>query len=741
MLALAALACTVGVPQVTPTVRPTRTPSATPFFTAAPSATPPPTLTSTATLTATLTATGTPLPTDTPSATPTQTASPTTTLTPTHTLTPSATPTGTLTPSATATPTATPTATLTPSDTPTATPTPSSTPTFTRTATATASLTPTATLTATATASLTPSPTETATTPPTLTPLPQPNRTPTPRPPTLTPVPSPTPGMAPIGERPELTQTALAGASPTVGLVPITLPSLTATPPAQQVTLALGQITPLGPTATPQSFATVLPGTPADTVATPGGPEPTFTPVLQPTFDPLLIPNATLPGPDAVLPNLPQSLAFVLSAAGGSISGGSFDLAGGGQTFDFNPVTGALAQVDGAGSVVLSNAAGESGRLTSSPFSEYAPQSADSNNARVVQVGWSPNGRYLAFLVDTDSDESTANDSANDGVWYLEPAAIVATDPTYILVRDCPPEAGCALVERPDAPYQYRSLRFAWNPDSDALLVSLDLPEEGRRAFAVVTPRPDSNAATIRPPIARYDYASWANDGQQIIVSGHGPDGQVILGRANRDGSGLQVVLNGSTAGLWLQDAVERPNGALLALGSPAGLDAPQALYRQDGTALTAPIGTGAPRRVAWSPDRSAVLVVTAAEGFAPRYFVASIEGTVREITADVADALAVEWAARLPESLPAAPITEAAPAVLTIGGRAEVVYPDGLNLRAAPSIDAEVTGHLELGEDMDVLEGPVSADGLMWWRIRTDVNREGWAADGFGDTLYLQAR
>ena len=489
------------------------------------------------------------------------------------------------------------------------------------------------------------------------------------------------------------------------------------------------------------------PGTQAavEFTATPGGPPlPTFTPVTQPTtvFEPQLTLNAPLPDGTAIALDLPEPLAFVLSTVGGGISGGSFDLAGGGQTFAFNPVTGDLAQVDSAGGIVLSSSAtGELGRLTRSPFSEFAPESAELNNARVVQVGWSPDGRYLAFLVDTDSDALGDNDSANDGVWYLEPAALVATDPTYQLVRDCPPQAGCDTVLRQDAPYEYRSLNFAWSPSSGALLVTLDLPEEGRRAFTVVLPRPDAEAASVRPPIARYDYASWANDGQQIIVSGRGPDEQVMLGRANPDGSGLQIALNGSASGLWLQDAVERPDGTLVALGSPGGPNSPQALYRQDGTALTAPISDSAPRRVAWSPDRSAVLIVTAIEGFAPRYFVASVDGMVQEITGAVADALAVEWATTLPDSVPIAPITAPTAATLTVGGRAEVVFPEGLNLRAAPSINAEATGLLELGEDMDVLEGPVSADGLTWWRVRTDINREGWAAEGYGDTVYLVAR
>jgi hypothetical protein len=75
------------------------------------------------------------------------------------------------------------------------------------------------------------------------------------------------------------------------------------------------------------------------------------------------------------------------------------------------------------------------------------------------------------------------------------------------------------------------------------------------------------------------------------------------------------------------------------------------------------------------------------------------------------------------------------------VGGRAEVVFAGGVNLRVAPSITAEAWPNgLELGEDMEVLEGPVNADGLIWWRVRTDVNREGWAAESSGETVYLEA-
>jgi len=534
--------------------------------------------------------------------------------------------------------------------------------------------------------------------------------------------------------------------------VPVTLPpaSPIASPTPPQVTLPAQDITPLpiGVRPTPETFATVLPGTSEGVMmtATPGGSLPTFTPVASPTLDINLIPNEPLPAPTSITVELPESLAFILSASGGGVSGGSFDLPGGAGTFAFNPVTGALARADGAGSLLISaDAGGEAVRLTRSPFSEFAPASAETNNARVVQTSWSPDGRYLAFRVDTASDDSAANDSANDGVWYLEAGAplVNATDPTYQLVRDCPPQPGCDLVQRVNEPFEYRSIGFDWSPTSNALLVSLGLPGQGRRAFTVVQPRPDASTASVRPPVAYFDYASWANDGETVIVSGRGPDDRVILGRVNPDGGGLQVLLDGTSTGLWLQDAVERPDGRIIVLGSPDGPESPQALYRSDGSAITAPVGDSAPRRVAWSPDRSAVLVITGIEGFAPRYFVASVDGTVQEITGAVAGALAVEWAATPPASVALTPFAPAPATVtqLAPGGRAVVVFPGGVNLRAAPSLNADVVDGLDLGEDMDVLEGPVSAEGITWWHVRTDINTEGWAAEGFDGTIYLEGR
>ena len=78
-------------------------------------------------------------------------------------------------------------------------------------------------------------------------------------------------------------------------------------------------------------------------------------------------------------------------------------------------------------------------------------------------------------------------------------------------------------------------------------------------------------------------------------------DGRVIIGEVNNDLRGERVIFDASAAGLWVQDAVRRPNGQIVALGRPGGPydNAPVALYNQNGTRLSGFIGAAAPKRFA----------------------------------------------------------------------------------------------------------------------------------------------
>jgi hypothetical protein len=72
---------------------------------------------------------------------------------------------------------------------------------------------------------------------------------------------------------------------------------------------------------------------------------------------------------------------------------------------------------------------------------------------------------------------------------------------------------------------------------------------------------------------------------------------------------------------------------------------------------------------------------------------------------------------------------------------RVTVTMPAGgqLSIRALPGTDAPLLTRANPGQQFTVLDGPQTADGFTWYRIRSDDGQvEGWAADGDGATRWL---
>ncbi|MCK6580271.1 MAG: SH3 domain-containing protein [Anaerolineae bacterium] len=561
--------------------------------------------------------------------------------------------------------------------------------------------------------------------------------------PLLPPSPLPLPGT-PL--RPLLASATPIGVPPTLEttLIPATFTSMPFTPafvtvsgPAEATSLTpvIGDAPPVGVAVSP----------------TPGG----FAPIGVPqTLTPnvLALPSPTLP-PELVptiadiplsVPANPLTRAFALSTSGGVVAGGGVLLpyGGGAATFARSPVDpNQVAMVDPRGVLYLvgSFLSGSAPvRPEYSPFSVFEPNAPETNNARVTRLAYSPDGTMLAFLVDTEGDGSTQNDSINDGVWIIQ-----GTGGARQALRECPPAVSVCPVDRAGGPFVYNSLDLAWSYQSDALLIPLDLPEEGRRAFVLVSPDQDANRL---PTIHRYDSAHWAFDGR-IVVSGRGLEGQPMFGVIRRDG-GSDFIQRAAEIGLlWTQDAVMTLGGRLIVLGSPAGVGGPLRLYDQDGAALTNWIGSAPPERVSWSPDRSAALLVTAEERdgqVVRRFFVAEVSGLVREITAQVAGALAVEWVGdaippgvdvhQTPSPTPPLPSRFA----VQVGARLQIVAAAGVNFRTEPSLSAPTPYRLNFGDSVLILEGPINADSLMWWKVETSTGAQGWVAESDGFTQIL---
>jgi hypothetical protein len=70
-------------------------------------------------------------------------------------------------------------------------------------------------------------------------------------------------------------------------------------------------------------------------------------------------------------------------------------------------------------------------------------------------------------------------------------------------------------------------------------------------------------------------------------------------------------------------------------------------------------------------------------------------------------------------------------PLVLRVGGAAQIVNTGNQPLRgrAEPSLKAPAKVGFREGERVDILEGPVEADGYIWWRIESPSGA-GWSAE-----------
>lgn len=70
---------------------------------------------------------------------------------------------------------------------------------------------------------------------------------------------------------------------------------------------------------------------------------------------------------------------------------------------------------------------------------------------------------------------------------------------------------------------------------------------------------------------------------------------------------------------------------------------------------------------------------------------------------------------------------------LLQVGTVVQVVNTDGLALRAraSPSQQSEIVARFSAGSRLTIVEGPVEADGYVWWRVHADAG-EGWCAAAF---------
>jgi hypothetical protein len=271
------------------------------------------------------------------------------------------------------------------------------------------------------------------------------------------------------------------------------------------------------------------------------------------------------------------------------------------------------ARVDSFGMLSFAPPGGGEGVMTFSPFYEgFTAPSAAENKNRVVEIEWSPNGQYLAFVV--YPPEGT--DTAAAGVWFWQPDRSMPTDPTYTLMHDCPASYYISCTFTGSSVGIWRTINIEWSPASNYILSTVFLPDMGRQGIAVVAAVRDAEYRKNPVNIWLYDYGSWLPDGR-ILVSGKRPDGLVIVGIVTPINGGKelvdeQILFNASANNLWVESAAMRPDGNIVALVRDAGSGG--AVYLAliaNGTAtpISGFIGGNAPQRTEWSQGNRTIIV------------------------------------------------------------------------------------------------------------------------------------
>ncbi len=712
IVAMMVSACGGGPPVVTPTVAPTNTAPPTAVVQALPTVTP--IIRPTDTSTPTPRPTNTPVPTNTATETSTATVTLTGTQTPTNTPTNTATFTSTPSPTASNTPTQTATATNTKAPTPTPlildTDTPSPSPSFTPTWTPPPSLTPVPTDTPTNT----PTPTATFTN--------TPNRvatnnartlearalvSDTPVRPTFTAIPEASPTNTLIPPTLDVTPTFVTAEPGFTGIIPTEIPPVESTPIIDFT----------APTATATPFSRITPSPfpinqiPATVVVQ----ERNVTTVIAPTFN-----NTTT-----------IALTFDVGPGGFFFNGQPLSGGSGVRLFAVNPADpNSFARTDANGFLTFAPIGGGETSITTSPFyNGFTVSSASTNENFVSHVSWSPNGQRLAFVV----QPAGGTDNINAGVWFWD----AASNTTGTLIHDCPNDGytSCSLTNRPVGNWQSQSVE--WSPNSANVVITAFLTGEGRQGIFVsgmnfVTRRPEA------PLFLRWDNAQWINN-FELLVSGRAPDGGSRISVINPGDGAENVIYNASANGLFIFDAVQRPNGQIVAIGREGGpFDGPYRMYRIDGgvaTPISGFAGNSAPQSVNWSANYSeAVLtvngqqiIINASNGGVSG---ANVSGNVQVgpgFTTNASGETVVQ------DPPPSGVIANSR---YSAGQQIQFIGDTGRNMRIQPDTSAAFADVVAPGTFVTILAGPYESGGYEWWQVSNVNGTRAWVSirtlDGF---------
>src|SRR6201988_3801950 len=237
---------------------------------------------------------------------------------------------------------------------------------------------------------------------------------------------------------------------------------------------------------------------------------------------------------------------------------------------------------------------------------------------------------------------------------------------------------------------------------------------------------------------------NWSPDGARIAFESHfyahdasSHDIHVL----NTDGSGVTNLTDNS-----FYDGLPAwsPDGTKIAFVSDRDGNTEIYVINADGSNPTNLTDTsGQDDMPAWSPDGTKIAFVSDRDGNAGIY-VMNVDGSnATKLVGNVNGLFRLTWSPAMTHRLLQHPDCTSGWTRLKAGGEAKVSEdnPTPNRVRAGPSLGNNIIAQLPPGTIVEVLEGPVWAEGLGFWKVDSDLiaGGVGWTAEGDVREYYLQ--
>ena len=283
----------------------------------------------------------------------------------------------------------------------------------------------------------------------------------------------------------------------------------------------------------------------------------------------------------------------------------------------------------------------------------------------------------------------------------------------------------------------------SWSPDGSKLI--FDAGERGGR-LAIYVMNPDGSDPTRLTDGSRNDSGpAWSPDGTSIAYSSAYGSGLEEIYLMNADGGNPVQLTDNDRQDLY---PAWSPDGTRIAFVAyeTDGIEEIYVMNADGSNPMRLTDNSASDRSPAWSPDGSQIAFASNRDGSSEIYVMNADGSDPTRLTFSAGSGIAGEPAWALQRQNPAVQPANCTSGWSRLSEGSYAVVTGGSNdppnrVRASPSTSADVIAQIYGGTIIRVLEGPVCADGLVFWKVENGSipGETGWTAEGDGTEHYLE--